>query len=76
VEADRDFRSHGIEPYNLADDLDETKNLATNESTKVNELRCELDAWRKEVGAEMMKPNPEYDPNKKTAKKKKKKDVE
>ena len=56
------FDPEGIELYNLADDLSETKNLAATETAKVNELRRELDAWRKEVGAEMMKPNPDYDP--------------
>jgi hypothetical protein len=39
----------------------------------VNELSRELDAWRKDVGAEMMKPNPDYEPSMKPAKKKKKK---
>jgi arylsulfatase A-like enzyme len=70
------FDPEGIELYNLADDLSETKNVATTESAKVNALRSELDAWRKDVGAEMMKPNPDYDPNLKPAKKNKKKEVE
>lgn len=69
------FDPAGIELYNLADDLSETKNLATTETAKVDELRRELDAWRKEVGAEMMKPNPDYDPTVKPAKKKKKKEA-
>lgn len=69
------FDPDGIELYNLAADLSETKNLATTEAAKVDELRRELDAWRKEVGAEMMKPNPDYDPTAKPAKKKKKKEV-
>ena len=66
------FDPEGIELYYLADDLSETKNLAGTETTKLNELRRELDTWRKDVGAEMMKPNPDYDPNAKPAKKKKK----
>jgi arylsulfatase A-like enzyme len=70
------FDPEGIELYNLADDLSETKNVATTESAKVNALRSELDAWRKDIGAEMMKPNPDYDPNLKPAKKNKKKEVE
>ena len=70
------FDPEGIELYNLADDLSETKNVATTESAKVNALRSELDAWRKDVGAEMMKPNPDYDPNLKPAKKNRKKEVE
>jgi arylsulfatase A len=65
------FDPDGIELYNLAEDLSETKNLTTTESSKVNELSRELDAWRKDVGAEMMKPNPDYEPSLKPAKKKK-----
>jgi arylsulfatase A-like enzyme len=67
------FDPEGTELYNLDDDLGETKNLITTKSAKTNELRRELDMWRREVGAEMMKPNPDYDPNVKPAKKKKKK---
>jgi len=70
------FDPEGIELYNLANDLSETSNLAKSETAKANELRQELDAWRKEVGAEMMKPNPDYDPNAKPSKKKEKKAVE
>ncbi len=69
------FDPEGSELYNLADDLSETKNLASTETAKVYELRSELDAWRMEVGAEMMKPNPGYDPGVKSSKKKKKKEA-
>lgn len=69
------FEPAGIELYNLTDDLSETKNLAITEIAKVDELRRELDAWRKEVGAEMMKPNPDYDPHVKPSKKKKNKET-
>lgn len=67
------FDPEGIELYNLATDLSETKNLAADQQAKVAELRHELDGWRKDVGAEMMKPNPDYDPSVKPTKKKKKK---
>ncbi len=66
----------GMELYNLANDLSETKNVADSKSVKVEELRRELDAWRQQVGAEMMKLNPDYSPNMKPAKKKKKWDGE
>lgn len=69
------FDPEGIELYNLADDLSETKNLASTETAKLDELRRELDAWRNEVGAEMMKPNPDYDTSVKLSKKKKKKEA-
>lgn len=69
------FDPEGIELYNLSDDLSETKNLIAEQTAKVDELRRELEAWRKEVGAEMMKPNPDYDPSVKPSKKKKKKEA-
>ena len=56
------FDPEGVELYNLADDLGETNNLAAAKPDLAGELRRELDAWRKEVGAEMMRPNPDYDP--------------
>jgi hypothetical protein len=65
----------GIELYNLANDLSETRNLVSIETARVRELQAELDAWRKDVGAEMMKPNPDYDPGVKPARKKKSKEV-
>ncbi|MCR9295845.1 MAG: sulfatase [bacterium] len=69
------FDPEGIELYNLANDLSETKNLASTEAAKLNELQRELDAWRKDVDAEVMRPNPDYDPLVKPAKKKKKKEA-
>jgi len=69
------FDPEGIELYNLSDDLSETKNLVAEQTAKVDELRRELDAWRKDVGAEMMKPNPDYDPNVKPTKNKKRKEA-
>lgn len=64
------FDPEGTELYNLADDLAEETNLAATETAKVDELRRELQAWRKSVGAEMMQPNPDYDPSLATRKKK------
>ncbi len=54
------FDPKGVELYHLGDDLSETTNLAKKESGKLAELRRELDAWRKEVDAEMMEPNPDH----------------
>ncbi len=67
------FDPEGIELYDLENDLGETANLASERTDLVDELRRELEAWRSEVGAEMMKPNPDHDPSLKPAKKKKKK---
>ena len=67
------FDPEGIELYNLQDDLGETKNLAETEADITKKLRGELDAWRQQVRAEPMMPNPNYDPVQLPAKKKKKK---
>jgi arylsulfatase A-like enzyme len=56
------FDPEGVELYNLADDLGETNNLAAAKPELAGELRRELDAWRKDVGAEMMRSNSDYDP--------------
>ena len=66
------FDPEGLELYNLADDLGETNNLAAAKPELVNELHRELDAWRQDVGAELMRPNPDYDPAAVLPKKRKK----
>ncbi|MDF3076986.1 MAG: sulfatase [Sphingobacteriaceae bacterium] len=40
-----------FELYNLKNDLSETKNLAVTNPAKLQELKTDLIAWRKEVGA-------------------------
>ncbi len=55
------FEPEGVELYNLAEDLSEVRNLAPEQPALAAELRRELDAWRCEVRAEMMQPNPDYD---------------
>jgi arylsulfatase A len=69
------FDPEAIELYNLADDLSETNNLAAVKPELVKELHRELDAWRREVGAEMMRPNPEHDPNVQLPTRKKRKEA-
>ena len=56
------FDPEGFELYNLEDDLSETTNLAAEHPELVAELRVQLEAWRHEVGAQMMEPNRDYDP--------------
>jgi arylsulfatase A len=53
-----------VELYNLHDDLGEQNNIANSMPDKAEDLRNRLHAWRKEVGAQMPKPNPNYDPSK------------
>ena len=66
------FDPEGVELYNLADDLSETRNLAEQKPDLTRQLRAELNAWRLDVRAEMMRPNPDYDPNVQMPTKKKK----
>lgn len=65
-----------VELYNLREDIGEKNNLADQMPQKADELRRRLHVWRREVGAQMPTPNPNYDPSrpeyeKKRAKKKK-----
>lgn len=51
------------ELYHLKDDPGENRNLIAGKPEQAKELKAKLDAWRREVGARMMKPNPDYVPN-------------
>jgi len=53
-----------VELYNLASDIGEKTDLGISESRKRDELRADLAAWRKRVGAQMPTLNPDYDPAK------------
>ena len=58
------FDDMRVELYNLKDDIGEQHNLTAQMPEKVEELRARLHEWRKEVGAQMPSPNPNYDPSK------------
>jgi arylsulfatase A len=51
------------ELYDLARDVGETHNLVAERPQEAKSLADRLDAWRRSVGAQMMKPNPAYVPN-------------
>lgn len=51
------------ELFDVKKDPGESRNLSENQPKLVEELGRKLAAWRKEVGARMMKPNPEFVPN-------------
>jgi arylsulfatase A-like enzyme len=51
------------ELFNVARDLRESNNLVEQEAAIAKKLGARLDAWRREVGAQMMLPNPDYTPN-------------
>ena len=50
------------ELYNLADDIGETKDLASAKPPLVKKLAQRLAAWRKRVGARMPVANPAHNP--------------
>lgn len=58
-----DYQTGRRELFDLGRDLKESTNLAESEPGKVEELAGKLAAWRKEVGAQMPTPNPNYAPN-------------
>lgn len=51
------------ELFNVKQDISESRNLAAEQPEVVKDLAAKLDAWRKEVGALMPTPNPDYTPN-------------
>jgi arylsulfatase A-like enzyme len=48
------------ELYNLKDDIGESKDLASSQTQKRDELLAMLSKWRHKVGAQMPTPNPDY----------------
>ena len=58
------FYPEGLELYDLEHDIGERHNLAAEKPSVAAELAADLAAWRSEVGAEPMRPNPDHDPAK------------
>lgn len=56
------FEDNHIELYNLATDLAESNNLATQEPQRAESMRSALKAWREHVNARLPEPNPAFDP--------------
>lgn len=56
------FNDMHVELYNVRDDIGEARDLAATDRRRVEELRTRLHAWRREVGAQMPTPNPNYNP--------------
>lgn len=52
----------GCELYDLVVDPHETRDLAAEQPGRVAEMLDQLRAWRHEVGAQEMVPNPDFDP--------------
>jgi arylsulfatase A-like enzyme len=56
------FEDDHTELYNLADDVGESNDLAAKMPERATALRRQLHDWRKDVGAQMPTPNPDYRP--------------
>ncbi len=56
------FENGTVQLFKLSEDIGEQKDLAKIEVEKTKVLIRKLRSWRKQVGAQMMKPNPNYDP--------------
>ena len=54
-----------VELYDLEADLEESQNLAATNAKKRDDLLGKLEAWRKEVEAQMPEKNPDFKPKKK-----------
>lgn len=51
-----------FELYDLKQDIGETHNLVSARPADVSRLAAKIERWRREVGAQMPSPNPQYDP--------------
>lgn len=56
------FENGTVQLFNLKNDIGEQNDLSKIEVKKTKELTTKLRQWRKDVDAQMMKPNPDYDP--------------
>ncbi len=59
------YETGRMELFDLKHDFRETQNLAEDpkQAARVKSLRSKLDAWRNEASAQMMMPNPGYQPS-------------
>ncbi|MDE0577638.1 MAG: sulfatase [Opitutales bacterium] len=58
------FENGTVQLFNLVKDIGEQNDLSKIEVQKTKELTEKLHQWRQEVDAQMMSPNPDYDPAK------------
>lgn len=61
------FDPAAVELYNLKNDLSETTDLANQFPQRRKALLAELEAWRDEVDAERMRPNPNFSADSKSS---------
>lgn len=56
------FENGTVQLFNLKNDIGEQNDLSKIEVQKTEDLKGKLQKWRIDVAAQMMKPNPDYDP--------------
>lgn len=57
------FENGSVQLFNLRADKEEKKDLSMRKVQKTEQLRKKLHQWREQVSAQMMQPNPDYDPS-------------
>lgn len=57
------YENNSVQLFNLKDDLSEQHDISDLNPEKVDELRSMLHEWRVKVNAQMMEPNPDYNPD-------------
>jgi len=58
------YDEKAVELYNLAADIREAQNVASEHPDRAARMQTALAAWRKQVNAQSNKPNPDFDPAK------------
>ncbi len=54
------YEDHHLELYDLKNDIGEQNDLSAEMPEKTEQLKEKLHQWRKDVGAQMPKPNPDF----------------
>ena len=54
------YEDGACELYNLDDDMSESVDLAAKQPARVADLRGKLEAWRRDIGAQTNRPNPNF----------------
>ncbi|MEO8353636.1 MAG: sulfatase-like hydrolase/transferase [Chthoniobacteraceae bacterium] len=55
------YEDDSVELYHLADDPGEAKDLAAKEPERAEAMRSKFAAWRKQIGVQDVRPNPDFD---------------
>ena len=56
------YENGSVQLFNLENDIGEQNDLSKREAATAKRLKDRLHRWRQSVAAQMMKPNPNYDP--------------